>query len=113
MLKTEKPLENILIKGWVRTKRDSKTFSFIEVNDGSCLKNIQIVVDEKTPDYHEIKKLTTGSALAVWGNMSLPKVAARNGKFRPQRSILSAWRRNPFLYRKNATPTNICEPLPT
>ncbi|MBC2711342.1 MAG: asparagine--tRNA ligase [Desulfosarcina sp.] len=69
LLKTEKPIENILLKGWIRTKRDSKTFSFIEVNDGSCLKNIQIVVDEKTPDYSEIKKLTTGSALAVWGNL--------------------------------------------
>ena len=69
LLKIEKPIENILIKGWVRTKRDSKTFSFIEVNDGSCLKNMQIVVDEKTPDYSEIKKLTTGSALAVWGNL--------------------------------------------
>ena len=69
LLKTEKPIENILINGWVRTKRNSKTFSFIEVNDGSCLKNMQIVVDEKTPDYSEIKKLTTGSALAVSGSL--------------------------------------------
>jgi asparaginyl-tRNA synthetase len=69
LLKTEKPIENVLIKGWVRTKRDSKKFSFIEVNDGSCLKNIQIVVDEGTGDYNEIKKLTTGSAVAVWGNL--------------------------------------------
>ena len=69
LLKTEKPIEKILIKGWVRTKRNSKKFSFIEVNDGSCLKNMQIIVDEKTPDYSEIKKITTGSALAVWGNI--------------------------------------------
>jgi asparaginyl-tRNA synthetase len=69
LLKTENPIENILIKGWVRTKRDAKTFSFIEVNDGSCLKNIQIIVDEKTKGYNEIKKLTTGSAVAVWGNI--------------------------------------------
>lgn len=68
-LSSEKPIDNILINGWVRTKRDAKTFSFIEVNDGSCLKNIQVVVDEKTPDYGEIKKLTTGSALAVRGNL--------------------------------------------
>jgi asparaginyl-tRNA synthetase len=53
----------------VRTKRDSKNFSFLEVNDGSCLKNMQIVVDESVPDYIEIKKLTTGSAVAVWGNL--------------------------------------------
>ncbi len=69
LLKTESPIEKLLLKGWVRTKRDSKTFSFLEVNDGSCLKNIQIVVDESVPDYIEIKKLTTGSAVAVWGNL--------------------------------------------
>jgi asparaginyl-tRNA synthetase len=69
LLKTDQPIENILIKGWVRTKRDSKTFSFIEVNDGSCLKNMQIIVDDQTPDYDEIKKLTTGSAIAVIGNL--------------------------------------------
>ena len=69
LLNTESPIDRLLIKGWVRTKRDSKNFSFIEVNDGSCLKNMQIVVDENVPDYIEIKKLTTGSAVAVWGNL--------------------------------------------
>ena len=69
LLKSEKPIEKILLKGWVRTKRESKSFSFLEINDGSCLKNMQIVVDEKTPEYGEIKKLTTGSAVAVWGNL--------------------------------------------
>lgn len=69
LLKTDVPIDEILLKGWVRTKRDSKNFSFIEVNDGSCLKNMQIVVDERMPDYIEIKKLTTGSAVAVWGSL--------------------------------------------
>ena len=69
LLKAESSIENLLIKGWVRTKRDSKNFSFLEVNDGSCLKNMQIVIDESVPDYNEIKKLTTGSAVAVWGNL--------------------------------------------
>ncbi len=69
LLTEERPIDNILLKGWIRTKRDSKTFSFIEINDGSCLKNMQIVVDEKMPDYSASKNLTTGSALAVWGNL--------------------------------------------
>jgi len=69
LLKTEQPIEKILINGWVRTKRDSKTFSFLEINDGSCLKNLQVIVDENTPDYSEIKKLSTGSAVTVWGNL--------------------------------------------
>ncbi|HYY16043.1 MAG TPA: OB-fold nucleic acid binding domain-containing protein, partial [Gammaproteobacteria bacterium] len=37
--------ERVLVKGWVRTRRDSKEFCFIELNDGSCLKNLQIIVE--------------------------------------------------------------------
>jgi asparaginyl-tRNA synthetase len=69
LLKSDRPVDQVLIKGWVRTRRDSKGFSFIEVNDGSSLKNIQVVADEKLPNYEDIKKLTTGSALAVEGQL--------------------------------------------
>lgn len=69
LLKSETPIDQVLIKGWVRTRRDSKGFSFIEVNDGSSLKNIQVVADEKLTNYEEIKKLTTGSALSVSGKL--------------------------------------------
>jgi asparaginyl-tRNA synthetase len=69
LLESDRPVGRVLIKGWVRTRRDSKGFSFIEVNDGSSLKNIQVVADEKLPNYEDIKKLTTGSALAVEGQL--------------------------------------------
>jgi asparaginyl-tRNA synthetase len=69
LLKSDRPVDQVLIKGWVRTRRDSREFSFIEVNDGSSLKNIQVVADEKLPNYEDIKKLTTGSALAVGGQL--------------------------------------------
>ena len=69
LLQSEAPLDQVLIKGWVRTRRDSKAFSFIEINDGSCLKNIQIIADESLPNYEDIKKLTTGSALTVSGKL--------------------------------------------
>jgi asparaginyl-tRNA synthetase len=69
LLKSESPIDQVLIKGWVRTRRDSKGFSFIEVNDGSSLKNMQVLADEKLPNYEDIKKLTTGSALAVSGKL--------------------------------------------
>ncbi len=71
----ESPMESILVKGWVRTRRDSKTFSFVEINDGSCLKNIQIVVDASLPAYAEIGKVTTGAAVSVSGEL-----AASQGK---------------------------------
>ncbi len=60
---------DVLVKGWVRTLRNSKTFSFIEINDGSCLKNIQVLVDEKINHYEEIRSLTTGSSVAVQGSL--------------------------------------------
>ena len=53
------------VRGWVRTKRDTKTVCFFEVNDGSCLKNIQVIVDkEKTPGLQaEIDRMTTGASV--------------------------------------------------
>ncbi len=67
LLRSETAQPEVLIKGWVRTRRDAKTFSFVEVNDGSCLKNLQVVIDGTVENYEELKKLTTGSALAVSG----------------------------------------------
>ena len=61
-------MDLVLIKGWVRTKRDASKFSFLEVNDGSCLKGIQIVADNMLHNYEEIKNLSTGSAVAVTGS---------------------------------------------
>jgi len=69
LLQSEAPLDQVLIKGWVRTRRDAKNFSFIEINDGSCLKNIQVIADDVLPNYEDIKKLTTGSALSVSGKL--------------------------------------------
>jgi asparaginyl-tRNA synthetase len=78
LLKAAAPLDNVLIKGWVRTRRDSKAFSFLEINDGSCLKNIQVIADDALPNYEEIKKLTTGSALAVRGKLVESKGGGQN-----------------------------------
>lgn len=63
-------MDRILLKGWIRTRRDSKKFSFLEINDGSCLKNMQVIADEALSNYEtEIKKLNTGSAVAVIGKL--------------------------------------------
>ncbi|SLM32428.1 asparaginyl tRNA synthetase [Desulfamplus magnetovallimortis] len=69
LLASEKPIDCVVAKGWVRTRRDSKDFSFMELNDGSCLKNIQIVADSKLENYSEISSLTTGSAISVTGKL--------------------------------------------
>ena len=69
LLEAESTVVNILINGWVRTKRDTKTFSFLEINDGSCLKNLQVIIDDTLPNYAETRQLTTGSAVAIHGNL--------------------------------------------
>ncbi len=63
--------KDVIIRGWVRTKRDSKGgFSFIEVNDGSCLKNIQVVADADLPEYKDIVlELNTGDSVIVEGTI--------------------------------------------
>ena len=73
VLNSSEPRDDVLIKGWVRTRRDAKTFSFIEVNDGSCLKNIQVVADSTLDNYEDIKKITTGSAVAILGELVASK----------------------------------------
>jgi asparaginyl-tRNA synthetase len=69
LLKSTKPVDPVLIKGWIRTRRDAKTFSFLEINDGSCLANVQVIADEKLSNYNDIRKLTTGSAVIVSGRL--------------------------------------------
>lgn len=58
----------VVVKGWVRTKRESKTFSFLELNDGSTIRNLQIVADAGMPGYDEvIRKISTGACIAATG----------------------------------------------
>ena len=66
----------LLLNGWVRTIRDSKTFGFIELNDGSYLKNIQIVFEDKLDNFDAICRLGVGSAISVEGIL----VASQGGK---------------------------------
>ncbi len=61
--------ENVKVVGWVRTVRSSKAFGFIELNDGSFFKNVQIVFDETLENFKEIEKMGTGSAILVEGEV--------------------------------------------
>src|SRR5438067_11588961 len=61
----------VRLQGWTRTRRDSKGgFSFIELNDGSCLGNVQILADASLANYEsEIKKLPVGASIIVAGEV--------------------------------------------
>ena len=71
LLETRPVGERVLVNGWVRTRRDSKGgFSFVELNDGSCLANIQVLAEAALPNYKdEIAKLTIGSSIRVEGTV--------------------------------------------
>ena len=68
-LNSKNSIQELSVKGWVRTRRDSKGFSFISINDGSCLANIQAVVDEGIPGYENIQDATTGASIIVTGEL--------------------------------------------
>jgi len=60
--------QQVTVCGWVRTRRDTGEFSFVEVNDGSCLANIQIIADKTLANYEsEIKQITTGCSVVIKG----------------------------------------------
>ena len=64
------PTDSLLLQGWIRTRRDAKAFSFIEVNDGSCLKGIQVIADAGLPNYAtEIARAHTGASIEVQGKL--------------------------------------------
>ena len=64
------PNDTLLLQGWVRTRRDAKAFSFIELNDGSCLKGIQVIADAKLSNYTtEILHAHTGASVEVRGKL--------------------------------------------
>jgi asparaginyl-tRNA synthetase len=68
-LQSAAPVDAMEVRGWVRTRRDSKDFSFIELNDGSCLCNLQIIARNSLPNYADIQKLTTGASIIVRGEL--------------------------------------------
>lgn len=59
----------VMVQGWVRTRRDSKEFSFLEVNDGSCLGSLQVIADAGIDGYDEIAGMTTGAAVRAHGKL--------------------------------------------
>jgi asparaginyl-tRNA synthetase len=72
VLETRPVGARVLVNGWVRTRRDSKGgFSFLELNDGSCLQNLQAIAEAALPNYQdEVLKLTPGSSVRVVGTVA-------------------------------------------
>ena len=62
----------VTVCGWIRTNRDSKTLGFMDVNDGSCFKGVQVVFQaDKVADFAAVAKLNVGTAVVVTGDLIL------------------------------------------
>ncbi|MCQ2253670.1 MAG: OB-fold nucleic acid binding domain-containing protein, partial [Bacteroidales bacterium] len=69
LLKREDFGADVNVKGWIRTKRGSKAVNFVALNDGSTIKNVQIVIDINNFDENVLKELTTGACISVDGKL--------------------------------------------
>ncbi|MEM6426767.1 MAG: asparagine--tRNA ligase [Cyanobacteria bacterium P01_D01_bin.128] len=70
VLQSAQPGDALTVRGWVRTKRDSKGFTFVEVNDGSSMAGLQAIINDTLPDYENIvKQLVTGTSVELSGSV--------------------------------------------
>jgi asparaginyl-tRNA synthetase len=83
----------VCVQGWVRTRRDSKGgFSFLELNDGSCLGNIQVIADGKLDNYEtEVKRLSAGCSVSVWGDVQASGGKGQATELLAQRIQVHGW----------------------
>ena len=73
---------DIEVAGWIRSRRDSKAFSFLEVNDGSCLRSLQVIVDQEVPGYEQVLHATTGSSVRAAGRLIASPAAGQKWELR-------------------------------
>ncbi len=70
ILRAGNPGDTVTVKGWIRSKREAKEFAFVDINDGSCMANIQVVIDKDVPDYATIlKQINTGASIELTGEL--------------------------------------------
>lgn len=82
------PSGQTTVQGWVRTRRDAKGFSFLEINDGSCLASLQAIVDEGTPGSEDLPRCATGASVEVEGVIAPSPAAGQKWELRASRLAL-------------------------
>jgi asparaginyl-tRNA synthetase len=70
LLASDSPKDRVTVSGWVRTRRDAKGLVFVEINDGSCLSNLQAVVLEGSPAFEAARLVSTGASVRVTGALA-------------------------------------------
>lgn len=91
--------QEVIIKGWVRSKRDSKAgFSFLAVYDGSCFDPIQVVTPNELQNYDDILKLTTGCAVEIKGKLINSPAKGQEYEVQANEVSIVGWVENPESY---------------
>ncbi len=92
ILQSEPVGQEMDAQGWVRTRTDAKDFSFLELNDGSCLKNLQVIAGAELANYQEaVLKLTAGCALRVTGRLTASPAAGQAVELRAGHLEVLGW----------------------
>ncbi|MBW1997292.1 MAG: asparagine--tRNA ligase [Deltaproteobacteria bacterium] len=83
----------VTVMGWVRTRRDSKAgFSFLEVNDGSCLRNLQVIAEKELDNYQEeVLKIQTGCSICVTGTLVPSPAKGQERELRAEKIRVIGW----------------------
>jgi asparaginyl-tRNA synthetase len=92
LLQQQSAASQVVARGWVRTRRDARDFSFLEINDGSCLKNLQVIAGHELKDYEDlVLKLTTGCAVSVTGQLVASPAAGQTVELKASRIEVLGW----------------------
>src|SRR5437868_5152416 len=85
--------KQILLQGWIRTRRDSKGgFSFLELNDGSCLGNVQVIADGALANYEaDVKKLHPGDSVTITGLVKASPAKGQATEVQAQSLVVHGW----------------------
>jgi asparaginyl-tRNA synthetase len=92
LLNTEPSSQAVTVNGWLRTRRDTGSFSFLEINDGSCLANIQVIADQHLPNYEtDIKRLSTGCSVVISGTLEPSPAKGQTVEVHAREIEVSGW----------------------
>ena len=106
--------KEVTVCGWARTIRDMKTFGFIELNDGSCFKNLQVVMSaDELNNYKEIAGQNVGAALIVRGAVVLTPEAKQPLEVKAQTIAVEGACKKSATAWSSCGPSSICGPAPT
>ncbi|MEP4892233.1 MAG: asparagine--tRNA ligase [Aliiglaciecola sp.] len=95
--------EQVVLKGWVRTRRDSKAgLSFINLHDGSCFDAIQVIALNTMENYSDIQRLTTGCSIAVTGEVKASQGKGQALEIDAKQVEILGWVENPDTYPMSA-----------